>query len=174
MGVTHKFFDWNGNVFQKLLSLWKVYNFLLLLKIKAHSTGLYCCNIFGKSFHNTLTSKQYLLNYGRNSFLTLDNAVYRAAKNKLFHPFLTRTDSLPWKVQITQPNNVHHNKAVIKTTLWACGFGVIIFQLLGNKIKQRCGRQIRVITWTGSYPGKSYYLLFHKFYYDIYKKKNIG
>ena len=48
-------------------------------------------------------------------------------------------------------NNLHHLKAGIKTVFLSLGLGYHHIQIIGLEFLQRCGHQIRVNTWTGSY-----------------------
>ena len=103
-------------------------------------------------FQNTLTFNHYIINHGRICFLKLDNAISMQQKKAFF--FLPFHDTKPFfAMKMTN----HHDKQLTPSESWdqdgffEPGFGYHQLQIIGLEFLQRCGHQIRMNTWTGSY-----------------------
>ena len=90
------------------------------------------------------------INYIRICFLKLDNAISLQQKRQ----FLQFPDKIPFfAMKIIN----HHDKLLATSESWdqncflSLGLGYQHIQIIGLEFLQRCGHQIRVNTWTGSY-----------------------
>ena len=103
------------------------------------------------AFQKSSKFNHFIINYGRICFLKLDNAISLQQKSLFFLQFL---DTKPFfAMKMTN----HHDKQLTPSQSWdqdgffETGFGYHQLQIIGLEFLQRCGHQIRVNTWTGSY-----------------------
>ena len=109
------------------------------------------CNADGPSIPEIIKIQPFHHKLWKNLFSEVGQCNFTAAKKAFFYHFLTQNRFLPWKWQTTMTNNLHHLKAGIKTVFLSLGLGYHHIQIIGLEFVQRCGHQIRVNTWTGSY-----------------------
>ena len=71
------------------------------------------------------TDNQPLTHKYGTFFLKLDNATSLLPKKTLVHCFLTQNNSLPWTLQATMANNLHHPRTGIHTICRAKKFSTL-------------------------------------------------
>ena len=133
--------------------MWPNKNLKNWTKKKLCAKRCFLANIIVKlmapAFKNTLTFNHHIINYMRICFLKLYNGVSPLPKKSPFPPFI---DTKPF-FTIKIANHIDHY--TIGEMGWrrfnSLGFRyhqILILQLI---FLQRCGTQVRVNTWTGSY-----------------------
>ena len=129
------------------------------------------CKVDGPSIPEIIKIQPFNHKLWKNYFLKLNNAISLHQKKPFFLLFL---DTKPFfAMKMTN----HHDKQLTPSESWdkdgffEHGFGYHQLQIIGLEVLQRCGHQIRVNTWTGSYArffNLKVWLLLHTFGWGLF------